>query len=26
VEGPGGRRTLTVPSFGDIQAAIQAVE
>jgi protein-disulfide isomerase len=26
VEGPGGRRTLTVPTFGDIQAAIQAVE
>jgi protein-disulfide isomerase len=26
VEGPGGRRTLTVPSFGDIEAAIHAVE
>ena len=26
VQGPGGRRTLTVPTFGDIQAAIQAVE
>lgn len=26
VEGPGGRRTLTVPTFGDIEAAIQAVE
>ena len=26
VQGPGGRRTLTVPTFGDIQAAIQAVK
>jgi len=26
VEGPGGRRTLTVPTFGDIEGAIQAVE
>lgn len=26
VEGPAGRRTLTVPSLADLQAAIQAVE
>lgn len=26
VEGPRGQRTLTVPTFGDIQSAIQAVD
>jgi len=26
VEGPGGRQTLSVPTFGDLEAAIDAVE